>query len=168
MIEAAGRVVSVHDDRARVTVERQTACGGCAGKSGCGTRLLAEWLPQRQLSFDLDNRLGARVGDRVTIGLDEHRFQRYALLLYALPVFGLLAGAVSGHAIFPVFGWSAELGSVFAGLLGVAAALAWVWQRSREVKTDDSGVRLLGLVGSSAWSRPEDHQLPMQLRRRSQ
>jgi sigma-E factor negative regulatory protein RseC len=167
VIEASAHVVSVHGDRARVVIERQTACGGCAGKTGCGTRFLAEWLPQRQLSFDLDNRIGARVGERVVVGIDEARFQRYAVMLYALPVFGLLAGAVFGQTLFPFLGLSAELGSVLAGLLGVAAALSWVWRRSRGVKTDNSGVRLLGKAPADAWPGLRELGSPVQLQRRS-
>jgi sigma-E factor negative regulatory protein RseC len=166
VIEASAQVVSVQGNRARVVVERQTACGGCAGKTGCGTRFLAEWLPQRQLSFDLDNGINARVGERVVVGIDEGRFQRFAVMLYALPVFGLLAGAVVGQTLFPVLGLAAELGSVLAGLLGVAAALSWVWQRGREVKTDDSGVRLLGKTPADAWPGPRGPGYPVQLQRR--
>lgn len=167
MIEASAQVVSVQGNRARILIERQAACGGCAGKTGCGTRFLAEWLPQRQLSFDLDNRIDARVGERVVVGIDEGRFQRYAVMLYALPVFGLLAGAVVGQTVFPILGLPAELGSVLAGLLGVAATLSWVWQRSREVKTDESGVRLLGKAPADAWPGPREQGYSVQLQRRS-
>lgn len=149
MIEASARVVAVEGDLARVAVERQTACGSCAAKGGCGTRLISDWLPQRQLSFELENLIGARPGDRVTVGLDESRMQRYALQLYAVPLAGLLLGAVAGHQLFAHQGWPAEPGSVLLGLLGVAAALRWVWRRSRRMKTRDSGIRLLGHTQSA-------------------
>jgi sigma-E factor negative regulatory protein RseC len=152
VIEASARVVAVDGDRARVAVERQTACGSCAAKGGCGTRLISDWLPQRQLSFELDNQIGARPGDRVIVGLDESRMQRYALQLYAIPLAGLLLGAVGGHQFFAYQGWPAEPGSMLLGLLGVAAALHWVWRRGRRMKTRDSGIRLLGHTQSD--SRP--------------
>ena len=127
MIEASARVVAVDGDRARVAVERQTACGSCAAKGGCGTRLISECL-------------------------DESRMQRYALQLYAIPLAGLLLGAVGGHQFFAYQGWPAEPGSMLLGLLGVAAALHWVWRRGRRMKTRDSGIRLLGHTQSD--SRP--------------
>lgn len=144
MIEASARVTAVRGDRARVAIERQSACGGCAAKGGCGTRLIADWFPKRQLSFDLDNVIGAAPGDRVTVGLDERRLQHFALLMYAIPLLGLLGGALFGHQLTSSLGWPAEPGSILGGLSGVATALYWVWQRSRRIRTDDSGVRLLG------------------------
>ena len=123
MIEEYGQVVQVSGDRVEITVQRQGACGSCSAKNGCGTSLVASLFPQRRLRFWLKNDIGAKPGDQVVLGLDEHHLQQGTLLLYALPLVGLLPGAMAGEALFPFFGLSAELGAVLFGLLGLTVAL---------------------------------------------
>jgi sigma-E factor negative regulatory protein RseC len=150
MIEERARVLAVDGRRASVQVERRSTCGGCQARGGCGTGLIAEWLPRRQLVFELDNGVEAEPGDWVIVGLEETRLQRYAVLLYALPLVGLLVGAVAGQSLASAWGLSSELASVALGLIGTAAALVYVAGRSRSITTNDSGVRLLRLAGPGA------------------
>ena len=150
MIEEQARVSSVHRDQAEIVVERQTACGTCSAKSGCGTSLLATWLPRRRLVFRLRNEIGARPGDTVMVGLDEGQLQRGSLLLYALPLGGLILGAVGGEALFALIGMPTELGAVLLGLLGLAAALGFVaYISSARLAARDGGVRMLRVISSS-------------------
>ena len=150
MIEEQARVAAVRQDLAEIVVEKQSACGSCAAKSGCGTSLLSAWLPKRQMVIRLKNEIGARPGDRVVVGLDEAQLQRGSLLLYALPLAGLILGALAGEALFPFFGLSAELGAVLTGLCGIIAALAFVRHSSMSRLGDgDGGIRLLRVVGVS-------------------
>jgi len=161
VIEEQARVASVQHDLAEIVVERQSACGGCAARSGCGTSLLSTWLPKRQLVFHLNNAIGARPGDRVVLGLDEAQLQRSSLLLYALPLVGLLFGAIGGEMAFSSLGFSAELGAVVTGLFGVVAALTYVRHlSSARFMAGDGGIRLLRVVSSSAALAPGGFDLP--------
>jgi sigma-E factor negative regulatory protein RseC len=144
MIEAEARVVTADREYAEVVTLRQSACGSCAASKGCGTSLIAAWFPQRELRFRLRNDIGVNSGDRVVLGLDEADLQRGSLLLYAVPLAGLLGGAIAGDQLLPVLGLSAELGAVGGGLLGLIGALRIV--RNRSVAALDgghAGVRLL-------------------------
>lgn len=144
MIEEQARVVAVAGDMAEVATLRHSACGHCAAKNGCGTSLLAAWFPQRELTFRLRNPVDARVGDTVVIGLNEDALQRSSLLLYGLPLIGLLGGAIVGERSFAALAWPAELGAVTGSLLGLAAALWIVRKRSeRRVRYGENVVRLL-------------------------
>lgn len=130
MIEATARVTAVDGDRVELVAERQTACGGCAAKQGCGTSLLDEWFSRRQPRFEVRSSLEVGVGDRVVIGLDEGRLQRGSLWLYAFPLLGLLAGALFGDWCFAQSGLDSELGAIFGGLGGLSAALLTVRKRA--------------------------------------
>ena len=142
-------MAAVDRELAEIIVKKQSACGACEVRSGCGTSLLANWLPRRRLVFHLKNDIGAKPGDTVVLGLDETLLQRGSLLLYALPVAGLLMGAVAGEAFFPLLGLSAELGAVLTGLFGVTAALAQVRRiASNSMQGGDGGVRLLRVINS--------------------
>lgn len=144
MIEESAHVREVDAGIATVSIQQRSACGSCAASGGCGTALLASWLPQRRLTFQLDNRIGAQKGDIVVVGLDERRLQYYALRLYATPLVGLIAGAVAGSWLADRVGIDPELMSVGLGLSGVLAALAWVRRRSQGLgRHDNTGVRLI-------------------------
>lgn len=150
MIEEQARVVRVEDGIAEIVIAKQSACGSCSAKAGCGTSLLSTWFARRQLSLRLDNVIAAEPGDTVILGMDESSLQRSSLLLYALPLAGLLVGAIAGERAFLFLDWPAELGAVLLGLLGVIAALNFVRHYSaKTIQAGDSGVRLLRTVRRS-------------------
>ncbi len=156
MIEERARVVEVRGDVAEIVAEPAASCGGCAAKGGCGTSLLAAWLPQRRLTFRLRNEIGAKSGDTVIVGLDESLLQRSSLLLYAAPLLGLLAGAILGERLFLRLGLPTELGAVLSGLLGLSAALLVVHRRTGLHGSGGvHGVRLLRVARTSLTINPE-------------
>ena len=124
VIEEQGSVISGDGDFVVVSVERQSACGSCSAKAGCGTSLLADWFPRRRLTLRLPNTVGAKPGEAVVLGLDEARFQTASLLLYALPLAGLLLGAIAGESLVGVVGGPPELGGVGGGNAGGGAGSA--------------------------------------------
>ena len=153
MIEERARVLCVDGENAEVVIEKQPACGACSAKSGCGTSLLSRWFPQRQLTLSLKNSVDAKTGDTVVLGMDETMLQRSSLLLYAVPLGGLLLGAILGERLFLFLGFSAELGAVLLGLLGVLTALVFVRQKSDSmVQGGEGAVRLLRVVQQSSYS----------------
>lgn len=148
MIEEQARVVDVRGDVATVTTVRHSACGSCDAKRGCGTSLLSNWFPQRRLTFVVNNAIGARPGDTVVVGLDEGRLQRASLMLYGLPLLGLLVGAVGGESIYRWMAWHPELGAVMGGLFGLTAALVLVRNATQHPSGNGGNdVRLLRVAG---------------------
>ena len=142
MIEEQATVIAVSDELAEVATTRHSACGSCAASSGCGTS-----FPQRRLTFRLHNRIDARVGDTVIVGLNEGALQRSSLLLYGLPLVGLLAGAIAGEQVAAALAGPSELGGVLGGLSGLIAALWGVRRESeRRVRSGKQSVKLLRVV----------------------
>ena len=147
MIEEQAQVVRVSDGFAEIVTLRRDACGSCAAKDGCGTSLLAAWFPRRQFSFLVKNDIAAVAGDEVIVGLDEGQLQRGSLLLYAVPLAGLLLGAILGERAFAGLGLSSELGSVVLGLSGLIVALMLVRRTaSKALIGGEAGDRLLRLA----------------------
>lgn len=161
MIEETAQILEVHGDAVEIVTQRHSACGSCSAKAGCGTSLIAAWFPQRQLRMRLQNTIGARKGDSVVVGLDEALLQRGAMRLYALPLAGLLVGAVAGDRVAPLFGIHAELGAVLLGLLGLTATLFVARHISAGAPAGAGlGVKLLRVAHRSTFTAPDTVTLP--------
>ena len=126
MIEEHGLIVALEGDSAWVETRRRSACGSCESEQGCGTALLAQALGNRTVRVRADNTLGAGLGEQVVLGLDETAMVRASLVLYLIPLLGLLIGAALGTA--GAERWlsgHAELTSIITGSLGLIGGLLW-------------------------------------------
>lgn len=150
MIEQPALVVAVEGDIALLHTEGQSTCRGCRANTTCGTDLLAKLFPDRErkpLCLPIDH-LARRPlpGQRAVLGIDEDYLQRNILLLYVVPLLGLLGGAILGGlsgAGEPVAG-NSELASILGGLSGLTAAFFWVsWRSHRTTAHLAHSVRVL-------------------------
>lgn len=157
MIEQSARVLLIDQDWVVVATEPQSSCSSCDARGGCGTSLVARLFPQRpeqQLRLSLqgiDPR--PRPGDRVIVGIDEGYLHRSTLLLYAVPLVGLVGGAVAGSLIASLSAspLAAEPMSILFCLLGLSLGLAYTRKRSLETARDPGQVvRLLRVVDQPA------------------
>lgn len=137
MIEETGRVIEVRDGYAWVECVPASGCGSCAAGRGCATAVLAGVLGRRRAPLRVANRLGASVGDQVVIGISESGMLRGSLAVYAVPLAGLLGGAVAGHYLAAVAATGyPELASILGAAAGFWAALAWLKRFSQASATD--------------------------------
>lgn len=98
MIETEAVVVKIEHAVAYVQAERKSNCGSCS-ESSCGTSVLANFFGQRTPLYRASNEVGAKVGDRVVVGMDESALFKGTLLLYLFPLLLLFVGAVAGSAL---------------------------------------------------------------------
>ena len=143
MIEQRARVVSVRDGEARIRTEAQTGCHSCGARSGCGSALIAQMFPARfnqQLKLGTGHlRVQPRPGDHVLIGIDEGYLQKVSLLLYAVPLLGLIGGALAGQLLT-----GSEPASILGGLLGLTGTLVSVrWGAERLLRAAPDAMRIL-------------------------
>jgi sigma-E factor negative regulatory protein RseC len=83
------------------------------------------------------NRINARVGDHVVIGIAESGLLRGSLAVYAMPLLGLFAGALAGHLLGNmVSAMPSDLFAIAGALGGFVAALAWLKRFSRNKEKD--------------------------------
>ncbi len=137
MLEEEGIVVALQGALAEVEAQPKAGCGSCSARGGCGTALVARLFPQRGRRFLARNEAGAVPGDRVVIGLDEGAMQWASVLLYLLPLLGLIGGALLGDALARQWGGgSTELWSVLTGAAGMALVFGSI--RARLGQKQDS------------------------------
>lgn len=130
MIEATARVIACEGDLAQVQAERQSTCGGCTARSGCGTSLLDRVFGRKAVLMVARNPLQAQPGERVVVGVKEKGLVQASLMLYALPLLSLILFAVVGQlAADRLLHIAGELPSILAGLLGLIAGLALARRR---------------------------------------
>jgi sigma-E factor negative regulatory protein RseC len=138
MIEETGQIVDVQGAFAWVESERAGTCGSCAVRKGCGTGAIAKVLGQRRVRLRVLNRIEARVGDHVVIGITESGLLRGSLAIYVAPLSGLFAGALAGYAVasrlYPE--WPADPAAIAGAVAGFAAGLAWLRRFSRRTAAD--------------------------------
>ena len=137
MIEELARVMRVEGEFAWVETRRASTCGGCAAKAGCGTAVLGRVLGTRRMRVKAGNLSGIAVGDGVVIGIRERALVRGSLVVYAVPLVGLLGGAAVGRDLAGrLLVSDVELFSIGAGVLGLVAGLMWVRRFSRRIAND--------------------------------
>jgi len=131
MLQEWGRVVAVQDDAVWVETIRQSTCGACSARQGCGHGLLSRDAGARRglvrvLSGKQLRAADCAVGDEVVLELPEDVILRGSLLVYMLPLLGLLAGAASMQGLAPAPGAQADLLTALGALLGLGTGLAVV------------------------------------------
>lgn len=137
MIEENALVVAVDGDFAEVETQRRTACGDCSAKSGCGSGVFSSVFGKRRTRIRVLNRIQARPGEQVVIGLNEAPFLRAALALYATPLLAMIGGALLGEWLAQrSASASLELGSLLGGLLGLMAGFGWLSRFARRSQKD--------------------------------
>lgn len=114
-MEANVRVVSVEGPVARVACEDPASCGAC----GTGGRCALRWFASRrraalEIPARADDRIALRPGDEVVLSIEDGELLRAAVLAYALPLAGLLAGAIAARGL----AGAGEGGALVAGLGG--------------------------------------------------
>ena len=129
MIEERAVIVSldnvlsdaVSNQTATLEIERKTACGICGQTRGCGNSIWGKLFAHQSTAFKAQNRINAKVGDSVIVGINEKALLKSAMLLYILPLATMLIGAILAKQ-FNVTELSAMLGAVAGLVLG----LLWV------------------------------------------
>lgn len=99
MITESGRVIAEKGDCVWVQTIRASACQSCAARSGCGQKVLATATGGRANQILVANTVHARVGDEVTIGIDERALLGASMLVYALPLVLMVIASVLGHRL---------------------------------------------------------------------
>jgi sigma-E factor negative regulatory protein RseC len=106
---------------ATLEIERKTACGLCGQTRGCGNSIWGKLFAHQSTAFKAQNRINAKVGDSVIVGINEQALLKSALLLYILPLATMLIGAILAKQLS-----ATELGSMLGALAGLILGLLWV------------------------------------------
>ena len=129
MISQNAIVVATEPDRIWVEVERQSTCGGCQVRQGCGTGLLAKHVGKRFNRISVPNNKTVFIGQQVTVAIPDDALLQGAFFMYLLPLLALFAGAGLAHWLkLP------EAFQILAGLAALIAGFLWVASRIKSKK----------------------------------
>ena len=94
-----------------VEATQRSACGSCNARSGCGQHSLSKLGRPMRLWIPTDRNY--QVGDQVILSLPQGGLALSALVLYGLPLVGLIAGAILGQRL------GTDLLSALVGIAGL-------------------------------------------------
>ncbi len=90
-MEEEGRVIEAGNDVIKVEVE-SASCEKCEHFQVCNPT-------GSKKTVEIKNDVAAKVGDRVVVSISSAVFSRVAMLVYGVPVIGLIAGFLVGERI---------------------------------------------------------------------
>lgn len=109
-LSAVGTVHEIKGDQATIVFKRSKACGDCHACASFG---------DGNSVIELENTLGAKVGDRVRIELHSGAVFKASLILYGIPLIALLLGVVLGSRISDLAGALIGIGAAAAALIAI-------------------------------------------------
>ena len=122
-MKETGMVIQATKEQATIQLIRQSACGGnCAGCGAC---------PYQTTKVNVENKLGAKAGDRVELELKTKQVYQAAFLVYILPLLCFFIAY-----FFMSYLQSSENLCIFAGLLAAIAVFFAVrrWSKKQAEK----------------------------------
>ena len=122
MLEQSGTVMAVEPGAVWVQTRRQSTCGSCSVRAGCGHGVLDRFQQDRDHAYILARTdRTATVGDEVVIGIPESAVIKMSALVYLLPLLGLLIGlwGTDGLAWGEPGQIIGALGGLFLGFIAV-------------------------------------------------
>jgi sigma-E factor negative regulatory protein RseC len=125
----SAQVKRIYGTRAEVLVHRQSACGHCSSSDVCGL-----FSSKSDLNFDVDNPLGAEVGQTVEVRSIRALGLRAAFMVYLLPAIFMLIGVIISAELWHFPAWGSAL--VGFGMLGVAFLIAKAYDRRASTKQE--------------------------------
>lgn len=134
MNRCEGVVIVLENDEVWVEIAaRAPSCGQCRQAGSCAEGLAGEDGPRR---YRIANRIGARIGDRVSLAVADGIVWRAALASYGVPLLLALAGAIGGQAL------GGDAWALSGMLTGLAAGLLLLRRRELAVRRDGRLVRI--------------------------
>jgi len=122
MIEEQGLVIAIEADVVVVQTQRASTCGSCSAKKGCGTSVLAEGLGKGVTNIRIVTDQDVKVGDRVTLAINESALLKGSLFIYLLPLAAMILAALLGEYCANLLSINTELLSAIFGVVGLVGS----------------------------------------------
>jgi len=123
MESPVGRIVSIADGQATVSVDTAEVCARCAAGKGCGAGLLTGSNRTRIIEVQLSPGMEIEPGDEVKLSLAPSHLLRAAVFAYGLPLIGIVVAlgvaSILNQGLDDHFAIALAIsGLVMGGLLG--------------------------------------------------
>jgi sigma-E factor negative regulatory protein RseC len=143
MIEEQAIVTGTDGDMAIIQMQRHNACSGCELNNGCGTGAIGRLLGHRSKPLSIRNRDNLKSGDRVVLGMPDKAFLKASLLIYGLPLAGLMSAGMISQWLFA----DSEIYVVIFSAVGFIAGLASSGQIAKKRFSRQFNPKILKVVG---------------------
>lgn len=135
MIEQNAVVIRTEGENALVEVQRQSACGSCNAKQGCGTGMLQNSVGKRAMRMTARNQCDAHDGDTVIVAVPERGFIKTAFFTYFLPLLLMLLGAIVAQQLdWSRAGVNADFGALAGAVAGFVISLLLLRQYAKKIE----------------------------------
>lgn len=130
-----GTVVEVTGEHAVIETTRRGICDGCSDHANCAmegvaSTGLAETIRVR-------NPIHAALGDHVEFELPGHTELKLSLLIWVVPLGGVIVGAIGMTSLHETLPFDRDLATLVGALLGGALAFGVVIAVDRRARGDD-------------------------------
>jgi sigma-E factor negative regulatory protein RseC len=112
-MKQTGLVVEVVEDKAKIRMQRHTACGDCGACQASESQL--------KLTIEVENNVGAREGDFVEVDLETLDFLSATIIVYLYPLIAMIVGILGGFYGVTALGFSYNAAQGIAAVLGILA-----------------------------------------------
>ncbi|CEO30146.1 regulator of the sigma(E) factor [[Clostridium] sordellii] len=126
-----GYVIELVDGTtAKIKMQKHSACAAC-GKCASST-------DKKDIIVEVDNNIGAKVGDYVEVNMDSVNVIKAAAIVYIVPLIALLGGTIISYGIFNFIdiGMNKEVLSGFVGI--VLTIISYLLIKSKDRKFRES------------------------------
>ncbi|CEJ74937.1 regulator of the sigma(E) factor [[Clostridium] sordellii] len=126
-----GYVIELVDGTtAKIKMQKHSACAAC-GKCASST-------DKKDIIVEVDNNIGAKVGDYVEVNMDSVNVIKAAAIVYIVPLIALLGGTIISYGIFNFIdiGMNKEVLSGFIGI--VLTIISYLLIKSKDRKFRES------------------------------
>ena len=138
----AGPVVGISDGRASVIMEPQSHCRGCS--------VCSRLSGSMEIKAAVDEGSGLRVGDRVLLDIPAELSYGGIVLVYVVPLAGLLLGAVAGSFVMRTWwpgGSYQNLLPVVLSFLGLVGGFGFMsWRERRRLGRTRGSIRIIQVL----------------------
>lgn len=94
MITEQAIVTRCNGKQVELELQRGSACGQCEMNRGCGTGALGRLLGKRSRPLVIETNHVLKPGDRLQLGLSESALVKASLMMYGLPLLGMIAAGL--------------------------------------------------------------------------
>ena len=118
MESPVGRIVSIADGQATVSVDAAEVCARCAAGKGCGAGLLTGSKRTRLIEVHLSAGMEIAAGDEVTLSLAPSHLLRAAVFAYGLPLVGIVIALALASLLNQALDDRLAIALAISGLVG--------------------------------------------------
>ena len=108
-----GVIKKTSAQKALVRIEKSSCCATCDSRGACKV------LSDKEVLIEVANDLQAKVGDRVVLSVPARSLFKLSLLVYFMPIVGLIIGAYAGGVLAQSLEMETALPSILGGILAM-------------------------------------------------